>query len=51
MKKVLIDTNIYPLAMCGEHNVVDMLRKIDQISISTKRLFSKDKHFRFVQGL
>jgi tRNA(fMet)-specific endonuclease VapC len=35
MKKVMIDTNIYSLAMRGEPSVVDILRKIDQIGIST----------------
>jgi len=34
MKKVLIDTNIYSLAMKGDGNVVDALRKIDQIGIT-----------------
>ena len=35
MKKVLIDTNIYSLAMKGDKSVTDALRKIDQIGIST----------------
>jgi len=35
MKKVMIDTNIYSTAMKGEPRVVDLLRKIDQIGIST----------------
>ncbi len=35
MKKVMIDTNIYSLAMRGKPRVVDLLRKIDQIGIST----------------
>lgn len=35
MKKVMIDTNIYSTAMRGEPRVVDLLRKIDQIGIST----------------
>ena len=34
MKKVLIDTNIYSLAMKGDDNVVDALRKIDLIGFS-----------------
>jgi tRNA(fMet)-specific endonuclease VapC len=34
MKKVLIDTNIYSLAMRGDESVVDALRKIDQIGFS-----------------
>lgn len=34
MKKVLIDTNIYSLAMKGDAGVVDILRKIKQIGIS-----------------
>lgn len=34
MKKVLIDTNIYSLAMKGDEKVTDALRKIDQIGIS-----------------
>lgn len=34
MKKVLIDTNIYSLAMKGEANVVHLLRKIDQLGFS-----------------
>ncbi len=34
MKKVLIDTNIYSLAMRGDRNVTDALKKIDQIGIS-----------------
>ncbi len=43
MKKVLIDTNIYSLAMKGDGNVVDALRKIDQIgfaAISVGELYS-----------
>ena len=43
MKKVLIDTNIYSLAMKGDVNVVNMLRKIDLIgfsAISIGELFS-----------
>ena len=35
MKKVLIDTNIYSLAMKGDKAVTDVLRKIDLIGIST----------------
>jgi len=35
MKKVLIDTNIYSLAMKGDLDVTGKLRKIDQIGIST----------------
>lgn len=35
MKKVLIDTNIYSLAMKGDKIIVDALRQIDQIGIST----------------
>lgn len=35
MKKVLIDTNIYSLAMKGESTVVDTLRQIDVIGVST----------------
>lgn len=34
MKKVLIDTNIYSLAMKGDKTIVDALRKIDRIGIS-----------------
>ena len=34
MKKVLIDTNIYSLAMKGDVAVVNALRKIDQIGFS-----------------
>lgn len=34
MKKVLIDTNIYSLAMKGDKSVTDVLRKIDQIGVS-----------------
>ena len=34
MKKVLIDTNIYSLAMKGDATVVNALRKIDQIGFS-----------------
>ena len=34
MKKVLIDTNIYSLAMKGDATVVNELRKIDQIGFS-----------------
>jgi tRNA(fMet)-specific endonuclease VapC len=43
MKKVLIDTNIYSLAMKGDVTVVNVLRKIDQIgfsAISAGELFS-----------
>lgn len=35
MKKVLIDTNIYSLAMKGDPDVVSLLKKIDRIGIST----------------
>lgn len=35
MKRVMIDTNIYSLAMKGDPEVVDNLRKIDRIGIST----------------
>lgn len=34
MKKVLIDTNIYSLAMKGEAGVVNSLRRMDQIGFS-----------------
>ena len=34
MKKVMIDTNIYSLAMKGEPEVVDVLQRIGQIGIS-----------------
>ena len=34
MKSILIDTNIYSLAMKGDANVVDALRKIDRIGFS-----------------
>lgn len=43
MKKVLIDTNIYSLAMKGDATVVNELRKIDQIgfsAVSVGELFS-----------
>jgi tRNA(fMet)-specific endonuclease VapC len=43
MKKVLIDTNIYSLAMKGDVAIVNALRKIDQIgfsAISAGELFS-----------
>lgn len=43
MMNVLIDTNIYSLAMKGDANVVDMLRKFDRIAfsaISIGELFS-----------
>ena len=43
MKKVLIDTNIYSLAMKGDGDVVHALRSIDQIGfsvISIGELFS-----------
>jgi len=35
MKKVMIDTNIYSLAMKGDAGVVGVLREIDRIGIST----------------
>ena len=34
MKKVLIDTSIYSLAMRGDRHVTDALKRIDQIGIS-----------------
>ena len=34
MKKVLIDTNVYSLAMKGEASVTPLLRKIDQVGFS-----------------
>jgi tRNA(fMet)-specific endonuclease VapC len=35
MKKVLLDTNIYSLAMKGDTNVLNTLRKIDRIGFAT----------------
>lgn len=35
MKKVLIDTNIYSLAMKGDVDVINTLRKIDRIGFCT----------------
>jgi len=35
MRKVMIDTNIYSLALRGDHSVADLLRRIDSIGIST----------------
>jgi len=35
LKKVLIDTNIYSLAMSGDTDIVSVLRKIDRIGFST----------------
>ena len=35
MKKVLIDTNIYSLAMKGDEEVINVLKRIDTIGIST----------------
>ena len=35
MRKVLIDTNIYSLAMRGDRSVVDHLQRIDSIGISS----------------
>ena len=49
MKKVLIDTNIYSLAMKGDAEVVRTLRKIDQIGfsvVSIGELFSGFKGSR-----
>ena len=43
MKKVMIDTNIYSLAMKGDPEVIETLRKINRIgitSISVGELFS-----------
>lgn len=34
MKKVMIDTNIYSLAMKGDRETTDLLRKVDSIGIS-----------------
>ncbi|MBU1170161.1 MAG: type II toxin-antitoxin system VapC family toxin [Proteobacteria bacterium] len=34
MKKILIDTTIYSLAMKGSEDVLDILRTVDQIGIS-----------------
>jgi tRNA(fMet)-specific endonuclease VapC len=47
MKKVLIDTNIYSLAMKGDANVVDTLKKIDLIgfaAVSVGELYSGFKN-------
>jgi tRNA(fMet)-specific endonuclease VapC len=52
MRKVLIDTNIYSLAMKGDGSVVDILRKIDLIGfsvISIGELYSGFKGGRFEQ--
>lgn len=35
MKRVMIDTNIYSLALKGDPEVADYLRKVDKIGIST----------------
>lgn len=35
MMRVLIDTNIYSLAMRGDNEVIDYLRRIDQIGFSS----------------
>ena len=35
LKKVLIDTNVYSLAMKGDANIVGTLRRIDRIGFST----------------
>ena len=35
MRKVMIDTNIYSLAMKGDAGVVGVLREVDRIGIST----------------
>ena len=43
MRRVLIDTSIYSLAMKGESDVIKILRKIDRIgfsSVSVGELFS-----------
>ena len=34
MKKMLIDTNIYSHAMRADHEVTDLLRKVDEIGFS-----------------
>ncbi len=34
MSRVLVDTNIYPLAMRGDTDIVEALQRIDQIFIS-----------------
>ena len=50
MKKVLIDTNIYSLAMRGDEHVIDVLKKIDRIGISAisiGELFSGFKGGKF----
>jgi tRNA(fMet)-specific endonuclease VapC len=47
MKKVLIDTNIYSLAMKGDANVVDTMKKIDRIgfaAVSVGELYSGFKN-------
>ncbi|MEF8889370.1 MAG: type II toxin-antitoxin system VapC family toxin [Desulfohalobiaceae bacterium] len=35
MRKVMIDTTIYSLALRGDHTVADLLRRIESIGIST----------------
>ena len=35
MRKAMIDTNIYSMAMRGDPDIVGLLRKIDRIGIST----------------
>lgn len=50
MKKVLIDTNIYSMAMKGDANVVNILRKIDRIgfsAVSIGELYSGFKGGRY----
>ncbi len=35
MKRVMIDTNIYSLALKGDQDVADYLRQVDRIGICT----------------
>jgi len=35
MRRILIDTNIYSLAMKGDEDVVEVLRRVEKIGVST----------------
>lgn len=46
MTRVLFDTNIYSLAMCGSQEVVEVLRHVRQIGISAINLGELFSGFR-----
>jgi predicted nucleic acid-binding protein len=50
MKKVLIDTNVYSLAIKGDQSVIGIWIASTAFQHGYK-LFTRDKHFELIHGL